>query len=991
MDAFKAASDDEDKSAGNNTTPRSVGKLKHSYLENDDKSTLTKRNFTVNKRTSEEAKEKEANKPEKNDSPFTKADEKGKPYKPGKIDSPFTKADKEGKPPPSNATKTQKRGSFVLFKKRRDTNASTSSTGSSRPFRANPINYLKSKARVSGAGDGIIFNEDGVTPPPPKRLSVLGRIGPKKQSNAKKAFSLVHNKSRADEVEKLLNQISNANGFALTKRLSISDNDIVQSMQKVIGNDPKVTSIKIDSDVRFNHLRSSLIQDFGDSIRQNLYLKSLTIRGVELGNTFLEALSSAIMDNVTLQEIDLSRNHLTHDAMVEFCQALEYNQTIKTVYLQSQLSPLYDKGTDKVLTSMEKNHSVRKMKIDFQDPGGQTRLKEILQRNYWNKDGFEKPDFDDLLVNFLKDEVVRAEEQFELKKQEKELEEVPEGDWDYLYELSVLFDTFKVQKDIDNDRGSQLVSYISPMHEARTGATKGIHRNPFTGAQGFPSDGSFLTEEFISDYLREDSEKGELVFDFCNQFRLFKQFPSTSPDRETIISCFVYELLHHPRQHEITGINMANTGCGSDFWVNLSEQVLEDPSLLPNVHLINSETNFLTEPGMVAIADMIQSKLSMRYIQTVRLDNQKALLSSQAERALARAICVNLSVVRFSLRIRNLLERDQINKYVCRNIDFLRQARQHHKKKSGITMERKRNTTEQLFDKIAANDDNITEVNISADMKFKGLSDREKVKCAEAFSTNTHVKSVTLNALDLGDDFASTLGEALMLNDTIEKICIEGNSISGPGFKGLFVGLGRNDSVLELRSKHQTKSMASPDEQELPALVERNKSITKFSMDLRNSAITMKLDRIGRRNREAKRMLTRRCSNEDSEETHEVSSDYAITVEPSEEVDEEDEGAEENEAAVEKERSDEVAEEDKAIVERASDEVAEDDAKESVKEETEFIEEVKVEEPIEASSEAVPETAQDERIGETETPQETEKERKMKAFLAKIKKRDSLK
>ena len=67
------------------------------------------------------------------------------------------------------------------------------------------------------------------------------------------------------------------------------------------------------------------------------------------------------------------------------------------------------------------------------------------------------------------------------------LEEVREGDWDYLYELSVLFDTFKIQNDLDDDgqgKRSSVQGYASPMHEGQSRAsgfgTQG--RNPLTGA-----------------------------------------------------------------------------------------------------------------------------------------------------------------------------------------------------------------------------------------------------------------------------------------------------------------------------------------------------------------------------------------------------------------------------------------------------------------------------------------------------------------------------
>jgi hypothetical protein len=109
---------------------------------------------------------------------------------------------------------------------------------------------------------------------------------------------------------------------------------------------------------------------------------------------------------------------------------------------------------------------------------------------------------------------------------------------------------------------------------------------------------------------------------------------------------------------------MANACLGSDFFVALADRCLGKEDMLPKLHLINAETNYLTEPGIVALSKCIADRKTFKYLQVVKLENQKSLLSSNAERALAKAVCVNRSVVVMSLRVRNLLEKQQIDNYV---------------------------------------------------------------------------------------------------------------------------------------------------------------------------------------------------------------------------------------------------------------------------------------------------------------------------------------
>jgi len=45
-------------------------------------------------------------------------------------------------------------------------------------------------------------------------------------------------------------------------------------------------------------------------------------------------------------------------------------------------------------------------------------------------------------------------------------------------------------------------------------------------ATNFTSDGAFLTNDFISSFLVEETECGSLTFAFQSQTKLFKRFPS---------------------------------------------------------------------------------------------------------------------------------------------------------------------------------------------------------------------------------------------------------------------------------------------------------------------------------------------------------------------------------------------------------------------------------------------------------------------------------
>jgi hypothetical protein len=112
-----------------------------------------------------------------------------------------------------------------------------------------------------------------------------------------------------------------------------------------------------------------------------------------------------------------------------------------------------------------------------------------------------------------------------------------------------------------------------------------------------------------------------------------------------------------------------------------------------------------------------------------------------------------------------------------------------------------------------------------------------------------------MQKLGLDDSFAKEMGAAIAKNTTIEKMVIDSNAITGEGIKALFAGLGQNSTIVEFQVRHQTKTMASADEEPLPDLLEPNTTVLKLGVDCRNQLINMKLDKKTNANREHQRKL----------------------------------------------------------------------------------------------------------------------------------------
>jgi tropomodulin len=658
----------------------------------------------------------------------------------------------------------------------------------------------------------------------------------------------LQDKSKLSEAKTLIHRIQAANGFPQRRRPSLRDNDLITSMQQVIANDSKTTELKIKGDPRFAHIQRSQLLDFCDGLRTNLHLRTLKINYVELDNEFLSALSAAMETNFTLEHLDLSNNAFTSDALVEFCQAMADNQSLKTVILTGQLSHVLGTTEDDVMQALKQNHFVREFQIDFKNEPAKKQLAKILERNNQTQSNKQIVDTDKKLLDHLKREAVRAEERFEHLENERKIQQITDDhDWEYLYELHELAIKYKHYNVDTADDGKESNSKFStPLPSLKKTLPKAI-------AVNYTSDGAFLTEDFISACLVGDDEDRGLTFAFQMQAKLFRRFPVGDKDRRFISEMLADALLAHPHSNKITHINMANCGCGDEWLTRLCERCFADPRLLHRLAALNLETNYLAEKGIMALSKCIASDKTWMYLQSIKLENQRQLISSRAEFALAKAMCINRSVITMSLRVRNLWERDQINNFIVRNVDFLRQARLKHAVKTGTRVERSRNKIEEFFDKIAANDPSITNVSLVGDQLFTALSEEERIKSAKAFAKNTHVKSVKMCHLGLDDKWAVAMATSIEINACIETVNLESNKITSDGIPALVGALGKNKSIVKMTLRHQFRPMDSIAEDKLPGLFRLNETCVKLGLDLRAMLAQSSIEKKLMQNREIAR------------------------------------------------------------------------------------------------------------------------------------------
>jgi hypothetical protein len=438
--------------------------------------------------------------------------------------------------------------------------------------------------------------------------------------------------------------------------------------------------------------------------------------------------------------------------------------------------------------------------------------------------------------------------------------------WTYLYELAVQYDQYKLME--ADDVKKKAATTTTTTTTSTSAETEDAHPNHGTDRKGiknalegmlggsFTSNGNFLTQDYMNQYLQTHPTFSQCgtIFDYTNQGQVFKRFDRKDAEQRGICIKFVDMLLHHPKSHDVTILNMANCVLPDVFLEVLARQCIATHGL-PKLQALNLESNLLGQgDGIAALASAIAHPAVWTRLQVLKLENQRTPLTSTAEEVLGPAVLQSQSLVVVSLRVRGGLERQQINNTVAHNVDLLRQARRRHASSAGTLKERKRNDTERHFDTIAANtDSSITTVDLVGDVTFLGLNGKEKTKTGAAFRTNTSVTAIQMVQLQLDDEFCISLGRSIAHNTTLLRVVLDSNAISGVGIKALFEGLSHNTSIVEFQIRHQSKTTSSSEERDLPSLLDNNTTLIKLGIDVRDSNVRRLLEKKMNQNREHQR------------------------------------------------------------------------------------------------------------------------------------------
>lgn len=360
---------------------------------------------------------------------------------------------------------------------------------------------------------------------------------------------------------------------------------------------------------------------------------------------------------------------------------------------------------------------------------------------------------------------------------------------------------------------------------------------------------------FVRMFSRSKKSEEQVAFEFKNKAFSFRAFPSGTEIKRKMMQQLATALAQYPKA--IKRINVFNSALDNDFLNTICDCI--EKGQLEHVQAMNLESNLLEEDSLIRLASILENDKYLKHLRELKLENQGKPVSSQAELAFDNALKVNTHVTKFNLTIRNKGLAMSIDKSVARNSDAVRKQRYDEKVKSGVKIEKKLNVMQIQLEKIAKNDKEVTEIDLSGDMLFLSLHKNEVVEFGQSLGKNTRLKKLKLNNLNLDKDFAIALAESIRRNSSIEEIDLENNKIPSEGVEAICCALVENKTIEKLLLSNQKGSAVSTQAEEaIFQAILQNKVLCKLGLQFKTRHIQDKLDAHFSSNREIRRVSSPR-------------------------------------------------------------------------------------------------------------------------------------
>ncbi|CDW56258.1 hypothetical protein TTRE_0000453301 [Trichuris trichiura] len=154
--------------------------------------------------------------------------------------------------------------------------------------------------------------------------------------------------------------------------------DVDECTSRLLANDPTLLEVNLN-----NMKRTPVpqIQRLMYALKENTYLKKLSLANVALNNMAVEPLLEVLECNKTLKTLNLETNFLTGDFLVRLFKAALKNQTLEEVKVVNQSATFSTEAEMDIMKAIYANMGLTKVSVDLRHPEAKGKVDRAVLRN----------------------------------------------------------------------------------------------------------------------------------------------------------------------------------------------------------------------------------------------------------------------------------------------------------------------------------------------------------------------------------------------------------------------------------------------------------------------------------------------------------------------------------------------------------------------------------------------------------------------------------
>ncbi|XP_077993508.1 tropomodulin-2-like [Glandiceps talaboti] len=158
-----------------------------------------------------------------------------------------------------------------------------------------------------------------------------------------------------------------------------NDTDVDKTVQQAKDNDPELKELNLNN---IKNIPIPKLKELGEALKTNTNLEKLSMASTRLNDSVALKIAEGLEENSTLKVLNMESNFISGTGIKAIMEIVAKNTSLLELRITNQRSVLGNKVEMEVAKALEKNKTLLKFGLSFEQAGARSRAHRALIRNH---------------------------------------------------------------------------------------------------------------------------------------------------------------------------------------------------------------------------------------------------------------------------------------------------------------------------------------------------------------------------------------------------------------------------------------------------------------------------------------------------------------------------------------------------------------------------------------------------------------------------------